>query len=136
MVEHGDTAKYIKMINEPNWCQLRWLPRDSWVGRAHDVSVIDTVHILLVNLADGSSRLRHTEVRKYCGPAIKTLFLHSSVSNPITTAQVLEIIEKCPNLTALSMREVMLMIPSFTGLWHVSVHLVSLVYGCQCARGT
>lgn len=79
MVEHGDTAKYIKMINEPHWCQLRWLPRDSWVGRAHDVSVIDTVHILLVNLADGSSRLRHTEVLKYSGPAINTLLANGLV---------------------------------------------------------
>lgn len=115
MVEHGDTAKYIKMIN--CGCQFRWLPRDSWASRATDVSIIDTVHILLVNSADGSSQLRHTEILKYCGPAIKTLFLHSSGS-----IDVLEILEKCPNLTTLSLSEC-----------HVDDALIHGIVACQCA---
>ena len=103
MVEHGDGARYVKMT-DTDWWRLRWLPRDDWVSRASDVSVIDTIHMRLQETTNGDSRLRHPDLLRSCGPHVRSLFLHSD-GKTCTGAQVLELVDSCPNLTTLSLTE-------------------------------
>ena len=105
MVEHGDGPRYVHMtgnVHDSFW-RLRWLPRDDWSARASDTSVIDTVHVLLQQPSDGKNRLRKTDVLNASGPHVRALFLHCA--SALTSADVLGLVQRCPNLSTLSLSE-------------------------------
>jgi hypothetical protein len=106
MVKNGDVGWYVKMIEGAGACwRLWWLHRNTWASHASNKTLISTIHVSLVDPSNGSSQLCHSYVLRSCGPNVCSLFLHCSTANPFTGAQVLDLIEKCPNLTTLSLSE-------------------------------
>lgn len=105
MVEHGDGPRYVHMTGnqDDSFWRLRWLARDEWSARASDKSVIDTVHVQLQQPSDGANRLRKPDVVRACSPEVRALFLHCA--SAFTSADVLDLVARCPNLTALSLSE-------------------------------
>jgi hypothetical protein len=61
MVKNGNAGWYVKMIEGARACwRLRWLPRNTWASRASNKTLIDTIHVSLVDPSNGSSQLCHS----------------------------------------------------------------------------
>ena len=80
-----------------------WLPTKHWWDHAGDPAIVDTVHMDLVDPADGSSLLRTADLEAACGEHVHALFLHAA--SAVGAADLARCLTRCPNLRCLCVSE-------------------------------